>query len=84
MAALSDILRQEVAGELRVTVLFPAFTATNFLAHVKNPETKAELEKRGEKYAMNADRVAAAIAYAMEQPDDVNVGEIVIRSIAQP
>lgn len=84
VAALSDVLRQEVAGELRVTVVFPAFTATNFLAHVKNADAKAELEERGKKYAMNADRVAAAVAYAIEQPDDVNVGEIVIRSTAQP
>ena len=84
VAALSEGLRQEVAGELRVSVLFPGFVRTNFAAHVKNPKVRTELENAGERFAMDPDCVAAAIAYAIEQPDDVDVGEIVIRSTAQP
>ena len=33
---------------------------------------------------MTPDAVAEAIAYALAQPDGVNVGEIVVRSAAQP
>ncbi len=83
VAALSEGLRQEVANELRVTTLFPGFVGTNFAAHVKNPEVKAALKRAGDRFAMNPDCIAGAIAYAIEQPDDVNVGEIVIRSTAQ-
>ncbi len=84
VAALSEGLRQEVAGELRVSVLFPGYVGTNFAAHVKNSKVKAELEKSGERFAMDPACIAAAIAYAIEQPEEIDVGEIVIRSTAQP
>lgn len=81
--AISDGLRQEFAGRLRVTVIAPGFTATNVAEQVKNPETRAQIEKAGKQFAMPADAVAQAIAYAIDQPDGVNVGEIVVRSTAQ-
>lgn len=38
VAAISDGLRQEVSKQLRVTVIFPGFTSTNFAAQVKNAD----------------------------------------------
>jgi len=84
VAALSEGLRQELAGELRVSVMFPGFVETNFSANVKDPKLKAELESAADRFAMKPESVATAIAYAIEQPDNVNIGEILIRSIAQP
>lgn len=82
--ALSDGLRQKLAGALRVTVVSPGFTDTNFVAHVKNEALRAQLEQAGSTFAMPAEAIAQAIAYAIDQPDGVNVGELVVRSTAQP
>lgn len=82
--ALSDGLRQELAGQIRVSTILPGFTDTAFSEHVKNPNLKAQLQKAGEKFAMSPEAVAHAVAYILAQPDEVNVGEITLRSKAQP
>lgn len=82
--AISDGLRQELAGQIRVTVIAPGFTATNVAAHVRDPEVRTQIEASRDRFAMSPEAVARAIAYALEQPDDVNIGEVVIRSTAQP
>jgi NADP-dependent 3-hydroxy acid dehydrogenase YdfG len=82
--ALSDGLRQELAGKLRVTVISPGLTDTNFLEHVQDDTVRSQLKEAAAKFSMDPQAVASAIAYAIEQPDDVNIGEIVLRSKAQP
>jgi NADP-dependent 3-hydroxy acid dehydrogenase YdfG len=84
VAAIMDGLRQEVAGSLRVTTIYPGYTDTNFANHVRNAEVRTQLKKAGDSYAMAPNAVAAAIAHAIEQPEDVTIGEIVIRSRNQP
>jgi NADP-dependent 3-hydroxy acid dehydrogenase YdfG len=82
--AISDGLRQEVASEkLRVTVISPGFTRTNFAEAVGNAEVRAQLVESRDKLAMSPDAVARAVLFAIEQPADVDVGEIVIRPTAQ-
>ena len=82
--ALSDGLRQELAGRLRVTVISPGFTETNFLEHVRDDALRSQMSEAAAKFAMAPEAVAAAIAYAVSQPFEINVGEITLRSIAQP
>ncbi len=81
--AISEGLRQEAGDRLRVTIISPGFTRTNFVEGVMNPQVKAQLEKARDAMAMPPDAVARAIAYAIEQPADVDVGEIIIRPTAQ-
>jgi NADP-dependent 3-hydroxy acid dehydrogenase YdfG len=47
-----------------------------------DPVVKAQLEQRRGAIAMPPDSVARAIAFAIEQPTDVAVGEVVIRATA--
>jgi NADP-dependent 3-hydroxy acid dehydrogenase YdfG len=75
--ALCEVLRQEVGPEIRVTMVCPGATDTEFT-------TDLELRERMAAIAMAPDAVAEAIAYALAQPENVNVGEIVVRSAAQP
>lgn len=82
--AISDGLRQELAGRIRVSVITPGFTDTAFADHVENRELKAHMKKAAEKFAMSPAAVARAVAYVLDQPEDVNVGEVIIRSRAQP
>jgi NADP-dependent 3-hydroxy acid dehydrogenase YdfG len=81
--AISDGLRQEAAGKFRVTVISPGFVNTSFADSISDGETKKQLEKSRDEFAMPPETIARAIAYAIDQPDDVNVGEIIIRSTAQ-
>ena len=82
--ALSDGLRQELAGKARVTVISPGFTDTNFASHIRDEALQARMKEAAAHYAMDPQAVADAIAYAIEQSDAINIAEIVIRSTAQP
>jgi NADP-dependent 3-hydroxy acid dehydrogenase YdfG len=75
--ALCEVLRQEVGPEIRATMICPGATDTEFTAD-------PQLRERMAAIAMAPDAVAEAIAYALAQPKEVNVGEIVVRSAAQP
>jgi NADP-dependent 3-hydroxy acid dehydrogenase YdfG len=81
--AISEGLRQEAGDKLRVTIISPGFTRTNFADSVTNPEVKAQLAASRDKFAMPPDAIARAIAFAIEQPADIDVNEIVIRPTAQ-
>lgn len=81
--AISEGLRQEAGEKLRVTVISPGFTRTNFAESMTNPNVKAQIVASMEKFAMPPDAVARAIAFAIEQPSDVDVGEIIVRPTTQ-
>ena len=76
--ALSEGLRQEAGEQVRVTTVSPGMTATNSET-ITDPAILAGMAE----YAMPPEAVARAIAYAIEQPADVDVNEIVIRPTAQ-
>jgi NADP-dependent 3-hydroxy acid dehydrogenase YdfG len=79
--AISEGLRQEAGDKLRVTIISPGFVRTNFTEGVTNPEVKAQLAESRDKFAMPPDAIARAIAFAIEQPADVDVNEIIIRPL---
>ena len=80
--AISEGLRQEAGDKLRVTIISPGITRTNFAEAMTNPQVKAQLEERRDKAAMPPEAIARAIAFAIEQPDDIDVSEIVVRPTA--
>jgi len=81
--AISEGLRQEAGDKLRVTIISPGFVQTDFAESMTNPEVKAQIVKTRYKMAISPDAIARAIAFAIEQPADVDVGEMVIRPTAQ-
>jgi NADP-dependent 3-hydroxy acid dehydrogenase YdfG len=81
--AVSEGLRQEAGENLRVTIISPGMTSTNFADSISDPVARAELEQRRDVIAMPPAAVARAIAFAIEQPPGVDVGEIVVRPTAQ-
>ncbi|WP_309227548.1 SDR family oxidoreductase [Streptomyces lunaelactis] len=78
---ISEGLRQEAGDSLRVTVVSPGVVRTDFAEH-RDPAVKAQIDKMME-IALSPDAVARAIAFAIEQPDGVDVGDIVVRPTAQ-
>ena len=81
--ALSEGLRQEAGDKLRVTVISPGFTKTNFADSIPHPGMKAQIAQGMDKMAIPPDAIARAIAFAVEQPAEVDVGEIIVRPTAQ-
>jgi NADP-dependent 3-hydroxy acid dehydrogenase YdfG len=81
--AISEGLRQEAGDKLRVTVVSPGFTRTNFADSMTNPELKAQTIASMDRFAMPPAAIARAIAFAIEQPADVDVGEVIVRPTSQ-
>jgi NADP-dependent 3-hydroxy acid dehydrogenase YdfG len=81
--AISEGLRQEAGDKLRVTIISPGFVRTQFVEAIANPELRARFADSRDRFAMPPDAIARAIAFAIEQPADVDVNEIVIRPTAQ-
>jgi NADP-dependent 3-hydroxy acid dehydrogenase YdfG len=81
--AISEGLRQEAGEHLRVTVVTPGFVHTDFADSMTNPEVKAHIIARRDDMAISPGAIARAIAFAVEQSADVDVGEIVVRPTAQ-
>jgi NADP-dependent 3-hydroxy acid dehydrogenase YdfG len=77
--AISEGLRQEAGDKLRVTIISPGMTRTDVVDNMTVPEVRAQLVEM----AMPAEAVARAIAYAIEQPAGIDVGEVIIRPTAQ-
>lgn len=80
--AISDGLRQETDC-IRVTVISPGVTTSELADTISDPVARDEM--RGFRaVAISPDAVARAIAYAIAQPGDVDVSEIVVRPTASP
>ncbi|WP_286935968.1 SDR family oxidoreductase [Achromobacter sp. UBA4530] len=80
--AISDGLRQET-NKIRVTVVCPGVVESE-LADTITDDTARVAMQSFRRVALHPDAIARAIAYAIEQPDDVDVSEVVVRPTASP
>lgn len=80
--ALSEGLRMET-DTVRVTVIAPGATVSELSNTISDPAMKREVEEVFRKDLLPADAIARAISYAIAQPSDVDVNEIVVRPTAQ-
>lgn len=81
--AITEGLRQEAGDSLRVTIISPGFVKTNFVEAIPSQEIRGELERYRDKNAIPPEAIARAIVFAMEQPADVDINEIIVRPTAQ-
>ncbi|AVH64201.1 MULTISPECIES: SDR family oxidoreductase [unclassified Nostoc] len=80
--AISEGLRLESNGEIRSTNISPGAVATELTSTITDKDTAAGINQLYA-IAIDADAIARAIVYAIEQPDDVDVNEIIIRPTRQ-
>lgn len=80
--ALSEGLRQE-SKELRVTVVSPGLTRTELFDGISAPDARAFAQGMVEKTSIPASAIAEAIGFAIGQPANVDVNELVVRPTAQ-
>ncbi len=82
--ALSEGLRQEVKPyKLRTTVISPGAVDTELPASATEPDVAENMRKFYAEYAIPAESFARAVAFAMSQPDEVDVNEILFRPTRQ-
>ncbi|MEU9101553.1 SDR family oxidoreductase [Streptomyces sp. NPDC048361] len=79
--AISEGLRQESAGDIRVTLVSPGVTESELADGMGDPAAR-EAMKAYRAVALPASAIAGAIAYAVAQPAEVDVNEIVVRPAA--
>ncbi|MYN41557.1 SDR family NAD(P)-dependent oxidoreductase [Duganella sp. FT109W] len=80
--AISEGLRHEVGGAIRTTTIEPGAVDSE-LKHGSSHEQSSQFVNEFYKQAIPADSVARAIAFAIEQPADVDINEIVLRPTVQ-
>lgn len=80
--AISDGLRQEVGGHIRCTIISPGAVATELTNSISDPEASRNIDQL-KQIAIEPEAVARAIVYALEQPQEVDVNEILLRPTAQ-
>ncbi|MFC4454020.1 SDR family NAD(P)-dependent oxidoreductase [Deinococcus sonorensis] len=85
LGGFSEGLRQEVRlNGIRVTVIEPGVVATELTDHITHTQTKDTYESRIKTITpLEAEDIAAAVVYAVTQPQRVNVNEILIRPLDQ-
>ena len=83
VGAISEGLRQEVGAAIRVTVISPGVTTSDLAESISDQVAREEM--RGfRKDAIPAAAIARAISFAVAQPADVDVSEIIVRPTASP
>ncbi|MCX5581982.1 SDR family oxidoreductase [Streptomyces erythrochromogenes] len=80
--AISEGLRQESGGGVRVTLVSPGVTESELADGISDPAAR-EAMKAYRAVALPASAVADAIAYAVSQPPEVDVNELVVRPVAR-
>ena len=85
VVAFSEALRQEVYSDhIRVTTIEPGAVATELTEHITHEQTKRDTQDWiKEIRPLQSEDIAAAILYAVTQPDYVDVNEILIRPTDQ-
>jgi NADP-dependent 3-hydroxy acid dehydrogenase YdfG len=82
--ALSDALRQEeLGGDIRVTTISPGTVASELAGSITDADA-AEAMKSFRAITLDPEAIARAIAFAIEQPQDVDVSEITVRPTRSP
>ena len=80
--AMLDSFRMETVMEgtnIHATTIYPGAVKTELLDSIAPSETKAMVEKFYEEAGMTPDVIANAVLYALSQPDNVNVSDLVVR-----
>lgn len=83
VGAISEGLRQEVGADIRVTVISPGVTTSDLAESISDPVAR-EAMRQFRKDAIPAEAIARAISFAVAQPADVDVSEIIVRPTASP
>jgi NADP-dependent 3-hydroxy acid dehydrogenase YdfG len=79
-----EALRQESTdGVIRTTSISPGYVDTEFDTTITDPARREQVRAEMERVGLRPEAVARAVAFAVEQPHDVEIGDLTIRPTAQ-
>lgn len=81
VAAISEGLRQEVGADIRVTVVSPGVVESELAESISDAAGREEM-RSFRQISIKPEAIARAIHFAIEQPADVDVSEIIVRPTA--
>lgn len=84
---LMEVLRMESAIEgtnIRTSTIYPAAINTELLNTITDQGTSDGMNALYDKYGISPDAIARIIAFALEQPIDVNISEFTVGPTSQP
>lgn len=81
VAAISEGLRQEVGGDIRVTVVSPGVVESELAESISDLAGREEM-RSFRQVSIKPEAIARAIHFVIEQPADVDVSEIIVRPTA--
>ena len=82
--AISEGLRQEqLGGDIRVTIISPGVVESELADSISDPAARDAM-RAFRQIALTPDAIARAVCYAISQPADVDVSEIIIRPTKSP
>jgi len=81
--AISEGLRQELANKVRVTNISPGAVTTELGNSIKDETVMKAMMERLNHDFLDADDIASAICYCINQPDSVSVNEMIVRPTSQ-
>ncbi|CAB1215928.1 short-chain dehydrogenase/reductase SDR [Klebsiella pneumoniae] len=82
--ALSEGIRQEVTPyNIRTTIISPGASATGLLAGISDTELQSTISNFTADFALSADTFARMVLFAIGQPEEVDVNEILFRPTRQ-
>lgn len=81
---ISEGLRQEVKDyNLRTTIISPGAVATELPNTISEPDLAKDMKDFYDQHAIPADSFARAVAFAISQPEEVDINEILFRPTSQ-
>lgn len=82
--AISEGLRKEEAGNnIRSTIISPGAVQSELINLITDTDLKPGIDKLYEEVAIDAESIAHAISFAIEQPSNVAINEMIIRPTSQ-
>lgn len=79
--AISECLRKEMLGKVRVTIIYPGAVESELVESSNDEQTLKQFNSSFDYISPSA--ISQAVRYAIAQPDEVSVNEIVVRPSSQ-
>lgn len=80
---LEGLRRESTDGTLKTTAISPGYVRTEFGDSITDPTIRAEIENGMQTFALDPDAIARTVEFAIDQPWEVEIGELVIRPTVQ-
>ena len=80
---MEGLRKESTDGVVRTTSISPGFVNTELDSSIDNEEVREQIRGNMNEFGMPPEAVARAVAFAIEQPHEIEIGDITIRPVVQ-